>query len=246
MKKIVVGVIILLFGIFLLLNNLGLFPFGIYRIVVSWQMLLIAIGAILVFDDNSNNKNTGIVLIGVGLIFLLPRIFHNHDLMRILFPVLIIIGGIYFIIRAVTKRNNPFQGSEPINGKTFQEMPFVETSAIDREYIKREYVFSGSKERWTYRNLKKIEIDAVFSGVEVDLLDVELSPEVDTVFIKVTSVFSGVTLFIPDNWNVLIQKTGVFGGFTDKRAPQNIPLGGKVVVLELEAIFGGGEIKFYE
>lgn len=245
MKKIVIGIIILLFGIFLLFYNLGFLPWNIYHIVVSWQMLLIAIGAALTFDKSPSNKSGGIFLIFLGVVLIIPRIFNDISLTGILIPSVIILGGIFFIVQAVLKRNdNNF--FERKNFENFNEMPYVENPVNGQEYIKREYVFSGSKERWTYGRIKKVEISAVFSAVEIDFLDAELSPEVDTVFIKVSSVFSGVTLYVPDNWNIMVQKTGVFGGFSDKRAPHSVPLGGKVVILELEAIFGGGELKYYE
>jgi predicted membrane protein len=115
-------------------------------------------------------------------------------------------------------------------------------------FIGRDYVFSGSKEKWTYNNVKKIEISSVFSGVELDLSQIELSREVEKVQIKVSSVFGGVVLYVPDDWNIIMQKTGIFGSFADNR-PRNVTqssTNGRLVFLELEAVFGGGEIKCYE
>jgi predicted membrane protein len=123
-------------------------------------------------------------------------------------------------------------------------MPFTDISDNDAGYIKREYVFTGTKERIN-TEIKRVEIEAVFSGVEVDFSQTELSPEVKNIHIKVSSVFSGVTLYIPEEWEVLIQKTGVFGGFSDKRfVKKRSNSNEKLVILELEAVFGGGEVKY--
>ena len=246
MKKTAIGILILLAGVILLLKNLGFFDWSFYRIFFSWQMLLIAIGVIMLFDKNGKNKNAGGILILIGVIFLIPRIF-SISIGHILFPALLIILGIYFILRTSTNRNRAsYRSQSDTVYADFSEIPYEESAMGDLEVIKREFVFSGAKERWSYGKIKSIEIDAIFSGVEIDMIDVNLAPEVEKVHIKVSSVFSGVTLYVPDNWNIIIQKTGIFGDFTDKRAPHSLPHGGKLVVLELEAVFSGGEIKYYE
>lgn len=240
MKKIVIGILIMVLGILILMRNLGIFYLPFFSVLVSWQMLLVAIGVVLVFDKNSNTRIGGAILIALGVVFLIPKVF-SISLSHVFIPFLLILGGIYFIVRAV-RRQNKTEKKE--HYATMEETPYEESCIDDQEYLKREYVFSGSKERWSYGKIKSIEIDALFSGVEIDMLDVKLSPDVDQVHIKVTSLFSGVTLYIPEEWNVVIQKTGVFGGFTDKRVSHTLPLEGKLVILELEAVFGGGEIKY--
>jgi predicted membrane protein len=235
-------------GFFLLLSNLNIITYDIRHWVLSWQALLITIGAILLVDKRNDNKNAGLILIAIGGIFLLPKICHI-DISRVLFPLLIICVGIFFIIAAVRRKNRPKHHRARRNyknGENFEGMPYTETPLDDSEKIKREYVFMASKERWTYGNIKSIEIEAVFSGVELDLTQTELANEAQQINIKITSVFSGVTLFVPLEWNILIQKTGVFGGFVDKRPGNLHPEEGKTVILELEAVFGGGEIKCYE
>jgi len=96
--------------------------------------------------------------------------------------------------------------------------------------------------------LKNVEIEAVFSGVEIDFSQAELADDIKVAaLIKIKSVFSGVILYVPDDWNIVVQKTGVFGGFTDNRPNRVLQVSGnKYVVLEVEALFGGGELRCYE
>lgn len=251
MKKVVIGIIILMLGVFLLFNNLGILDYGLYHLVISWQALLIAIGATLLFDKKTDNKNAGVILILIGALFLIPKIINVSS--NIIIPVLIICLGVFFIVRATTGRKDVFifgRGKSSFgnidSAEDFNEMPFQESAIDSNGFIRREYVFTGSKERWTCGKVKRMEIEAVFSGVELDLTQIELSDEVKRVHIMVKSVFSGVILFVPSDWNIMIQKTGVFGGFVDKRVFNSLKPDGKVVVMELEAVFGGGEIKCYE
>lgn len=252
MKKIVFGCIIVMLGVFLLFSNLNIITYDIRHWVLSWQSLLIAIGAILLVDKKADNKNAGVILIAIGSIFLLPKVF-DINISNVLIPLLIICAGIFFILAAVRRKNKPkhhqaqhFFNRNRKNCESFEGMPYAETPLDDSETIKREYVFMSSKERWTFGTIKNIEIEAVFSGVELDLTQTELSDEARQITVKITSVFSGVTLFVPMEWNILIQKTSVFGGFVDKRPRNSHPVEGKPIILELEAVFGGGEIKCYE
>ena len=248
MKKVVFGVLIMMLGVFLLFRNLGFIPWNISHWVFSWQSLLIAIGAILLFDRKTDNKNVGVLLIMVGSVFLLPKILNVH-LGGIIVPAIVIALGIIFIIRVSTRKkwDGFFSNVHVWKEYDYTKKKFNGTTINGSGRIKREYVFDGAKERWTYGKLRDVEIEAVFSGVTLDLSQAELSEDVkDGVYIKVKSVFSGVTLYVPDDWNIMIQKTGAFGGFEDNR-PRNIEIDeNKKVILELEAVFGGGEIRCYE
>ncbi|MDR2683253.1 MAG: cell wall-active antibiotics response protein [Dysgonamonadaceae bacterium] len=232
MKKIVFGVIVMMLGVFLLFRNMGYVPWGISRWVFSWQSLLIAIGAILLFDRKPNNKSAGLVLILIGTIFLLSKSMYVGN---VLVPALVIVAGMILIVRASTGRRLK---------DTFDQ---TKTTIPGNGCITREYVFTGSKEKWAYGKLRNVAIDAVFSGVELDFSQTEWTGAIqEPVYIKVSSVFSGVTLYVPDDWDIIVRKSSVFGGFVDKR-PLNIEVDKeKKVILELEAVFGGGEIRCYE
>lgn len=94
-SKNIIGGIIILIGILLLLKNLNIdffFPSWIF----GWYMIPIIIG--LVIGVNSNfQKKSSVILIAVGLAFLAKRIMHT-DFGGIIFPVLIIGLGAYFIM----------------------------------------------------------------------------------------------------------------------------------------------------
>jgi len=254
MKKVVFGIIIMFVGVFMLFRNLDFIPWDVYHIVISWPALLIGIGVVLLFDEKPSNKSAGIVLASVGALFLLPRIF-NLDVGGFFFPLIIIVIGILFVIRSSTKKTHRFKSFGRRNTVLFDQRSEDSTGIQDSEtgvnpdgFIAQDYVFSGSKEKWTYNNVKGIEISAVFSGLELDLTQIDLSSDVERVQIKVSAVFGGVVLYVPDDWNIIIQKTGVFGSFVDNR-PRNVAQTssiGRLVYLELEAVFGGGEIKCYE
>ena len=251
MKKIVAGIIIMVVGAFLLFNKMGFFLPGVYPLIISWQTLLIAIGLILLFDKQQNHKSTGIVLIVVGTLFILPKISPLYG-GGFIIPIIIIAVGIGVIIKATTQKNEngdneTWNSEHPQWSKQFSD--FGNTETINRGgVVHKEYTFTGSKEKWTQGKLKNVFIEATFSGVEIDFTQAELADDIKTAaHIKVKSVFSGVILYVPEDWNIVIQKTGAFGGFTDNRPNRVLKIvSNKLVILELEATFGGGEIRCYE
>ena len=251
MKKIVAGVIIMMVGVFLLLNKMDFFIPGVYPLIISWQMLLIAIGIILLVDKKQDHKTAGLVLIVIGALFLLPKIF-PLSVGGFIIPVAIIATGIGFIIKATTQKNE-IQDSEtwssehPEWNRHFMDFEKNVTTKSG-DIVHKEYVFTGSKEKWTQGKVKNVFIEATFSGVELDFTQAELADDIKIAArIKVKAVFSGVTLYVPEDWNIMVQKTGAFGGFTDNRPNKVLQTStDKLVILELEATFGGGEIKCYE
>ncbi len=91
-----VGVIVILFGLFLLVKNLN---FGGYlpHWLFGWEMIFIIIG--LVIGVNSKfEKKSSIALISIGTIFLLRDLF-GFSVMKVLFPIAAILVGIYIINR---------------------------------------------------------------------------------------------------------------------------------------------------
>ena len=250
-KSIVAGFILMLIGGFLLLNKIGLFMPHVYHIIISWQMLLIAIGVIFLFDKKQDQKTVGIILLTVGIIFLLPKIY-PLNVAGFIIPVALIAIGITFIIKSA-KRNNrnnfsEIEFDENSNRKSHFSDFGKNTMKNNGGVVHKEYVFTGSKEKWTEGKLRNLEIEATFSGVELDFSQAELADDIKVAaHIKVTSVFSGVIIYVPDDWNIMVQKTGVFGGFNDNRPNRVLKVeSDKYVVIELEAVFGGGELRCYE
>ena len=238
----------MLVGVFLLLNRMDFFIPDVYRIIISWPMLLIAIGIILLVDKPQDHKTGGLVLIVIGALFLLSKL----NVSGFIFPVAIIAVGIGFIIKATTRKNETkdsetWSSEHPEWNTYFKDFEKnVTTKSGDTVY--KEYVFSGSKEKWTQGKVKNVFIEAKFSGAELDFTQAELADDIKVAAcIKVRAVFSGITLFVPEDWNIMIQKTGAFGGFNDVRPNKVLQASSdKLVILEIDARFGGVELRCYE
>src|SRR3990172_7189725 len=93
-KRILLGGILIVIGAFLLLGSMDIFDFSISHIIFSWPFFFTVIGLFILV--NTNKKIFGGILCGIGIFFLLPRIFpgiHYHG--GIIFPVILISLGTY-------------------------------------------------------------------------------------------------------------------------------------------------------
>jgi predicted membrane protein len=63
--------------------------------------------------------------------------------------------------------------------------------------------------------------------------------------LEITQVFGGTKLVVPANWHVKSEVVCIFGGIDDKRREEKITESNKVLVLKGTCIFGGIDIKSY-
>ncbi|HBE41444.1 MAG TPA: hypothetical protein DDW27_09610 [Bacteroidales bacterium] len=225
--KVLIGVVLVLAGLFLILRNTGIFPGFIDNVIFSWQMLLVVIG--LVMTLGATEKTAGIIVMAVGGFFMIPLIFREtFHMYNMFWPAIFIIVGILFI---VSKRRT--WGRSTTKGMTGDD------------YIDYVNVFSGGERQVVSQNFKGGRISAVFGGTELDLTKAKLAPGRNE--IEIACVFGGATLIVPDTWYVTIEVTPVLGGFSDSRklSPGRTVDSTSQLVIKGAVVFGGGEVKSY-
>jgi len=60
-------------------------------------------------------------------------------------------------------------------------------------------------------------------------------------------VFGGTTIVVPNDWNIVMNVTSIFGGFSNKSVKDpnaNVDLSRTLIIKGL-VVFGGGELKTY-
>ena len=223
----IIGVILVLAGLFLVMRNTGFFPDFIDHVVFSWPMLLVCIG--LVMTLGAQEKTSGVIVMAVGGFFLIPMIFREtFHAYNLFWPSIFIIIGVIFIF---SKRH----GCNSI----------ASTGVIGDDYIDYVNVFSGGERQIVSENFRGGKISAVFGGMELDLTKAKLAQGINE--IEIACVFGGATLIVPDDWNISIAVTPVLGGFTDSRKliPGRTIDTTRQLVIKGAVVFGGGEIKSY-
>ncbi|MDP4223322.1 MAG: DUF5668 domain-containing protein [Bacteroidota bacterium] len=225
-NRVLIGVILVIAGLFLVIRNTGFFPEFIDNVIFSWPMLLVAIG--LVMTLGAAEKTAGIIVMAVGGFFMIPLIFREtFHMYNMFWPTIFIIVGVIFI---ATKRRGWSGVSKEIAGD---------------DYVDYVNVFSGGERQVVSQNFKGGKITSVFGGIELDLTKAILATGVAE--LEIACVFGGATIIVPDDWNVKIEVTPVLGGFSDSRKlfPGRTIDSTKQLLIKGAVVFGGGEVKSY-
>lgn len=223
-RSTVFGLVVLLFGLMLLLRNTEIISRETFHIFFSWEMVIIVIGAMNLFD---HKRWFGILLIGVGLLFLMARwygVFLSlHD---VFWPFVFIVGGIFLIFGSAR----------------YARHRQLAVNAGDEDFLDNVAIFGGIERTIYSQNFRGGRVTAIFGGSKINLTHATLSPSNNV--IELTCIFGGTTLIIPADWNVKLEVVSIFGGFNDKRPPMPADLS-KTLILKGVALFGGGELKPY-
>ena len=222
-KRIIIGLLIIAVGVLLILKRLNVIDnFSIF--FEGWWTLFIIVPSILglISDDDKVGSLIGLT-IGV-LLLLAARDIIDFDLIwKLIFPVILIYIGLSLVFKDTFKN------------KVKKEIQKINTDG------KVEYTstFSSQKINLAKEEFKGAEINAIFGGVDLDLRDAKIKE--DTV-IKATCVFGGFDLLLPEDVNVKVDSTSIFGGVEDKRKDTKEEAKHTVYV-QATCIFGGVEIK---
>ncbi len=221
------GLLLIFIGGIYLLSTLDVININTSDIIFSFPFFILLLGAIIVI--NSHNKAFGLLLVFIGSIFLIPRIFPSiHYSSDIIFPVIIITIGIYILLK------------RPLNWAFYQNK-FKKKVTDDN--IDEIAIFGGGNKVFHTENFKGGNVTAVFGGFEIDLTQCKLA-EGENV-LDVFLMFGGVTFYIPKDWNIRVNVTPVFGGFSNKlkKEPGTAFDNTRTLIIKGVAVFGGGEIK---
>lgn len=230
------GVFILIIGVAALLKaTLTDFPDWLF----SWQMLLIAFGMFLGLRHNFRGPGW-LILVLIGGIFLLNEIYPQISFRRYMWPLAIIVVGLFIILRPRRGwKFNPNKKTEGASDSFFTE---------DIDYSKDDFVdstsiFGGAKKIVISKNFKGGDIVNIFGGTELDLSQADFN---GVAIIELTTIFGGTKLLVPSNWSVKSEAVTIFGGMEDKRRMQTVTEASeKTLLIRGTVIFGGIDIKSF-
>jgi hypothetical protein len=223
------AMVIIGIGVLFLLNNLHvLYMEQWYR---YWPVILIAAGlARLVDSPTQAARAMGGVTVGVGALFLADSLNLIQLSWADFWPLVLIAVGVLMLVNRLT---NPIPNVKPWSCRNHSTTDGVFTANA---------IFSGFKRRVTEGDFRGAYISAIFGGGELNLRQAGMVG--DSAMVQVSAIFGGVEIKVPQNWLVVSEGTGIFGGFNDEtRQPPSDTPGLKRLIVRGEAIFGGVNVK---
>ncbi|SFU15681.1 hypothetical protein SAMN04489724_4457 [Algoriphagus locisalis] len=266
------GFIILAVGVLILLRKLDVFyPDWL----LSWPMILIAVGVITLVKHEFKSL-FGLLMLGLGVFFLLEQEFDFHfGLQRFVFPIALIMLGVYLITKKRKEQQVLEDIQEKIRNKSTLSSAANPEPKLGEEYNKGEK--SGFSSQYTssksYSGMSGISgtsysdtvsIDSIMSGINKRMLtknfqggkltaafggidlDLTQSDFSGMVNLQVDVIFGGIKLVVPPHWDVRVEVTNIAAGVEDKRVYRQSEVDqDKVLVIRGTVFFGGLEIKSY-
>jgi len=219
------GIAIVAIGIFLLLAQLGFLNF--HEVWRFWPALFIIVGIGKVFEATAPGQRVwGGILVLIGALLLLHYFGNFRYGIDQLWPLFVIGGGLSLLFQSYWRGTGGVDSPPPPGDGTLNSVN----------------VFGGTDRKIRDRNFRGGTVFACFGGFQLDLTQAEI--EGDTAVIEATAVFGGGEIRVPPTWNVVVEGTGIFGGYEDSTI--HLPSDGKPAKnlhVRGAAIFGGVEVK---
>ncbi len=225
MKKlstIIWGLVLVAAGVLFGLNAVGVTSINLF--FKGWWTLLIIIPCLIgLITEREKTGNFIGVAIGTVLLLGCQGIVSFNTIRKLVLPALIVIVGISLIISGIRgNKANKIICENKKDGKN----PKVGCGA-----------FSGCNMNFAGEVFDGADLTAAFGGVKCDLRGAIIEKDCA---IKATAVFGGIDITVPDNVNVKVNSTSLFGGVSNKTvAHPDAP----TIYVNATCMFGGVDIK---
>jgi len=216
----------------------------------SWQMFLIVLGFFVGIKHRFQGGAWFLMML-IGGAFLYTEINPEVSIRRYIWPVALIVMGIFLILKPRRRHHWNLQDGQKKNVTGLAEEKTTAAAEETYEYqkdFKEDFVdstsvFGGAKKNIISKNFKGGDLVNIFGGTELDLTRADFT---GTAVIELTTIFGGTKLIVPSNWTVKSEAVTIFGGLEDKRNMQNaVDNPDKTLLLKGTVIFGGIEIKSF-
>jgi len=220
-SQLILGLFVAMAGGLLLLDNLGLIDARDARHFFQfWPLALILFGLSRVQQSRGGGRGLGFILIFVGTWLLLASLGVAHVSTDLLWPVLILLLGVNLIFRGISHRRP--------------------ASADPADHIDATAILGSVKRVSGSQGFSGGDITAVLGACELDLRQSLLAEE--GAEIDVFTLFGGVEVIVPDDWEIVLAGTAILGAFEDSTRQIPGPRLKRLVIRGL-AVMGGVEVK---
>ena len=225
MKSILWGVVLVLLGVLVGTNSLGITNIDIF--FDGWWTLFIIIPCFIgLFKDDEKTGSIIGILVGVALLLACQDVIDFDLIWKLALPVILVIIGISLVFKDIF--------NSKLNGKIKE---------LNKNNVKNNggcAIFSGQDLNFEGEKFKGTSLTAIFGGIKCDLRKAIIE---DDIVINTTSIFGGVEIFVPDDVKVKVKSTSIFGGVDDKKENKIEKEEFHTIYINATCVFGGADIR---
>ena len=220
-SNIFLGLILILLGVVIGINSLGIAKIDIF--FEGWWTLFIIIPCFigLIKDEDKKGSIIGLI-IGVLLLLSARNILDFAIVLKLIIPIILVIIGVSFIFKdTFNKKVN--DEIKKLNNKNEEEL----CATFSSQNVKVDDEFNG------------INLTCVFGGIKYDLRDAKIKKDT---LIKACSIFGGIDILVPENVKVKVKSSSIFGG-VDNKSKNSAKDDSCTIYIDATCVFGGVDIK---
>ena len=217
------GLVLIALGVIIGLNSLGLTSIELF--FDGWWTLFIIIPCFigLITDKEKTGSIIGL-MIGVLLLLGCQDIISFETFWKLLIPMLLVILGLSMVFKDI------------FNSKINRKISELNKNSKSEKNVSA--YFSGQKVAYSKEEFDGINMEAVFGGIKLDLREAIIKKDV---VINARAIFGGIDILVPENINVVVSSSSMFGGVDNKR---EINQDNKITIyVNGSSLFGGIDIK---
>ncbi len=217
------GLVLIALGVIIGLNSLGLTSIELF--FDGWWTLFIIIPCFigLITDKEKTGSIIGLI-IGVLLLLGCQDIISFETFWKLLIPMLLVILGLSMVFK------------DMFNSKINRKISELNKNSKSEKNVSA--YFSGQKVAYSKEEFDGINMEAVFGGIKLDLREAIIKKDV---VINARAIFGGIDILVPENMNVVVSSSSMFGGVDNKR---EINQDNKITIyVNGSSLFGGIDIK---
>ena len=219
-NRILWGLVFIVLGVIIALNVFNIIDFNIF--FRGWWLVFIIVPCFIGLFDNTNESKVGNIVglvIGVLLLLMCNNLIRFDIIIKLFIPAIFVIIGLYLILGSSINS----KVKEKINSTNKDNLESIVATFAEKN--EKPNKFNGAK------------VDAIFGSVYLDLSESSIKNES---VIVATGIFGSVNIKVPEDFQVIIKSTPIFGGVSNKSKGKNEK---KIIYIEAYAVFGSVDIK---
>lgn len=223
-KSILWGIVLIIVGLLLGLKSFNIITFDIF--FSGWWTLFIIIPCFIgLISEKEKTGNLIGLIIGIILLLACLDILNFDIVWKLILPIIIVILGLSLIFKNTLKKEVNDKINDLNKNLNNEDGYFSAFSSQDLKLDKEEF--------------KGTNLNAIFGGIKLDLRDAKIKNDV---VINASAIFGGIDILVPNNIDIEIKSTSIFGGVSNNKK-ENKEDKKITIYINATCIFGGVEIK---
>lgn len=194
-KNVLWGIIFIVVGIIMGLNALNFTDINLF--FDGWWTFIIIIPSFIDLFDSKNRKGSLIgLIIGISLYLMCINIISIKLIANLIIPFILIALGFSIIFNS------------NLNNKIRKQMKNLNIDTEEEYYS----IFSNRNINLT-KDISGCNLNSIFGGLTCNIKDTKVTKDI---IINATSVFGSIKLIVPDEVDVKVISTPIFGSISNK------------------------------